>query len=238
LPTSRKTRAARPDAPPAKPAEPKRDRRRQAKPPAKRGVKGQDSIKMQPGLREFLDALHDERVTGIEAGSEGDEAPVYFSRRLTVSEIHERVRLSGFQLSRWKVGVDRLEQEIQLSEQRRIISAARTIVANGGDQVLTLQAAANQVATAKIFDELQRLSPTDKTQAAPFYAAANAAVSLELSAARRESVRLSYDRGVKRATDTILSEIQTLLKNDNPKLLAELQKVIELASAKVKEARA
>jgi hypothetical protein len=194
-------------------------------PPPVRGVRGQDSIEVQQGLRDFLDALYNERVDDVA----GDKRP--FKRRLTLDEIHSRVEESDYRLSRSKIGRDRLDAEISLAAQRSIIRLARTLVEQGPDDFLLVQRATTQVLATKLLKEADEAVTLGESNAWLVHSAA----TLERTAARSESVRIQRDRAVSRAESRIVADLRKRLEKDDPKLLKDLLERVASAADQVRE---
>lgn len=210
------------------PAKKSQGRRGVNGPPKPAGVKGRDSIDSQEGLREFLDALYEERVEIDGYGHEGQR------RRLTIDEIRQRVIASGkFTLSRRKVGEDRraidLEVEIALAAQRRVIALARGLVAEGGDDLLVVQRATNQLLATKLAEAAHEAETLGEGNAWIVPAAA----TVGRTAARLETVHMQRDRQLARAESRVVAALRKRLEG-TPKLLAAL---LEHVPAAVEEAR-
>lgn len=191
----------------------KTDRRKNAKPPAVRGVRGRKIVDQQAGFREYLRSLFTERP------------------RLTLDEMLEKIKATGFYISRSTLAREGLDFAMQQEKVRHIVELAAQL-ATDDDELLTLEKATSQLAVTKLFDDLLVHSgKIDDELLDKFKVIAR----LQTSAATRERVRLAHNRGVKKAAEQIKRDTQALLKNKYPEIQRALMKVIDEASTKILE---
>lgn len=176
-----------------------------------RGTRGHSAIDQQKGLREFIDAMLAE------------------TPRPTYDQMQDRLKATGFWISRSALARYGLEFEFQRGELRQLLEKAKLLRSEDPDDILALEDAITGVINTKF---LEGLLEKDKKLSKEDLALAFAHARLQSSSAQRERVRLAVTRGVNSAVRLIRAELSELLKADG-ELLARVLTKLEQARQKL-----
>lgn len=192
----RKPRKARPAA--------KRRRGSPTGPPI-RGRRGHRSVDQQAGFREYLKDLLLRRP------------------KLTIDDMLEEIKGSGYYISRSALARFGLEFEIERARLEVVSDMARQYAPAGGS-ILDVETAIGALASTKILEQLMGYAGKDLDEKAAgllllFH-------RLQTSASSRERAKLAHNRGVKAAVAQIREEMLKILRKD-PDTLSKVLRAIE-----------
>jgi hypothetical protein len=206
------TRTTKQKGPAKKPAV-KKPARMKPKGPPVRGKRGQKTVDRQAGFDGYLRGLFLERP------------------KLTLDQMVEKVRGTGYWISRSALARWGMEFEVQRQKARRIIELAKEFAHDDDDVILSLEKASSQLALTKLFDDLLESESVDDDAIAKMQTIAR----LQSSGASRERARMQHSRGVRAAQTLIKAQVQALLANRYPKLLDQVLAVIDESAHKLLE---
>lgn len=182
-------------------------------PPHVRGVRGHRAIDQQAGLRELVDGW------------------LLETPRPTYDEILERLKGTGYYISRSSLARYGLEFLVRQREVALLAEKAKALSADAPDSVLEMERAIAALANARIFDYLiDGKTPIDEATQNIIAVAAK----LQSSSSSRERARLAHNRAVQSAAAAIKTQLQAQLKK-NPELLRQILRMVDDVASEVQQ---
>ncbi len=150
--------------------------------------------------------------------------------RPTYDEMIERLRGTGYHVSRSALARYGYKFEIQRRAVRMLVEKAKLLRTSDQDEVLALEEAVSQLLNTRILESLLGEDENGKPKALSDEELSTvvAAAKLQSSSAARERTRLAVTRGVDRALKILRAELEQLLRDDPPLLRRVLAKVEEV----------
>lgn len=152
----------------------------------------------------------------------------------TYREITDWIKNEGYEISKSSVGrygkdfLSRLERLKVIKEQ------AKTIVEQSADRPATeMHEAANQMAMQLIMETLQKAESGKMVEEESLTQIMKVLAKLETSAAKREKVKLAFNRGVNAAVESLKEELRQEL-SENPELVNQITEIIDKKKNEVK----